>query len=147
MICMKTFKIAGFHLAGQDNTQEIELLDGLIINREDEKRSWLIELFVHPRYEEVFRKYENQEEGLKAEVLITHPNNDPALFSTRLRGLNVLESGISVLLEGKLQHMRNEYAKQVLSDLVQQGLTGDRLVDQFNTNLKQRKNAPSIKNI
>ena len=46
---MKTFKIAGFYLAWQGDAQEIELLDGLIINREDDKRSWLIELFVDPK--------------------------------------------------------------------------------------------------
>ncbi|KMY55648.1 hypothetical protein AC623_18345 [Bacillus sp. FJAT-27231] len=140
---MKTFKIAGFYLAEQDEPQEIELLDGLIINREDDKRSWLIELFVHPKYEELFRELEKREDELKVQVLITHPNNDPALFSARVRELNTLEDGTSVLLEGRLRQMRNEYAKQVLSDLVGKGLSGENLVNTFNTHLKQRKNAPS----
>ncbi|OCA88862.1 YwpF family protein [Pseudobacillus wudalianchiensis] len=142
---MKTFKIAGFYLAEQDEPQEIELLDGLIINREDDKRSWLIELFVHPKYEELFQELEKQEDELKVQVLITHPNNDPALFSARVRELNTLEDGISVLLEGRLRQMRNEYAKQVLSDLVGKGLSGENLLNTFNTHLKQRKNAPSAK--
>lgn len=142
---MKTFKIAGFYLAGQNEAQEIELMDGLIINREDDKHSWLIELFVHPKYEEVFRQCEKQEDELKVQVLITHPNNDPALFSARMRGLNHLEGGLSILLEGRLRQMRNEYAKQVLSDLVYKGLSGENLIDTFNTCLKQRKNAPSVK--
>ncbi|MEK4027742.1 MULTISPECIES: YwpF family protein [Bacillaceae] len=142
---MKTFKIAGFYLAGQNEAQEIELLDGLIINREDDKRSWLIELFVHPKYEEVFHQCKKQEDELKVEVLITHPNNDPALFFAQVRGLNHLEGGLSILLEGRLRQMRNEYAKQVLSDLVHKGLSGEDLIDSFNTCLKQRKNAPSVK--
>lgn len=142
---MKSFKIAGFYLAEQDDAQEIELLDGLIINREDDKQSWLIELFVHPKYEEMFREFEKQEDELKVQVLITHPNNDPALFSAQVRDLNTLEDGISILLEGRLKQMRNEYAKQVLSDLVGKGLSGENLVNTFNTRLKQRKNAPSSK--
>ncbi|HEY9577792.1 MAG TPA: YwpF family protein [Pseudobacillus sp.] len=142
---MKSFKIAGFYLAEQDDAQEIELLDGLIINREDDKQSWLIELFVHPKYEEMFREFEKQEDELKVQVLITHPNNDPALFSAQVRDLNTLEDGISVLLEGRLKQMRNEYAKQVLSDLVDKGFSGENLVNTFNTRLKQRKNAPSSK--
>lgn len=142
---MKSFKIAGFYLAEQDDAQEIELLDGLIINREDDKQSWLIELFVHPKYEEMFREFEKQEDELKVQVLITHPNNDPALFSAQVRDLNTLEDGISILLEGRLKQMRNEYAKQVLSDLVGKGFSGENLVNTFNTRLKQRKNAPSSK--
>ncbi|KZR57571.1 YwpF family protein [Pseudobacillus badius] len=140
---MKTFKIAGFYLAWQGDAQEIELLDGLIINREDDKRSWLIELFVDPTYEEAFRQHENQEE-MKVQVLITHPNNDPALFSAQMREMNILQDGINILLEGKLRQMRNEYAKQVLSDLISQGISGEELVDAFNNRLKQRKNVPPV---
>ncbi|GLY09041.1 YwpF family protein [Pseudobacillus badius] len=140
---MKTFKIAGFYLAWQGDAQEIELLDGLIINREDDKRSWLIELFVDPKYEEAFRQHENQEE-MKVQVLITHPNNDPALFSAQMREMNILQDGINILLEGKLRQMRNEYAKQVLSDLISQGISGEELVDAFNNRLKQRKNVPPV---
>ncbi|KIL78644.1 YwpF family protein [Bacillus badius] len=140
---MKTFKIAGFYLAWQGDAQEIELLDGLIINREDDKRSWLIELFVDPKYKEAFRQHENQEE-MKVQVLITHPNNDPALFSAQMREMNILQDGINILLEGKLRQMRNEYAKQVLSDLISQGISGEELVDAFNNRLKQRKNVPPV---
>ncbi|KAB7707447.1 hypothetical protein F9802_06755 [Bacillus aerolatus] len=142
---MKTFKIAGFYFAGQNDAQEIKVMDGLIINREDDKRSWLIELFVDSAYEGILREHENHEDDLKVQVIITHPDNDPALFSARMRELNKLENGISVLFEGKLMQMRTEYAKQVLSDLVQEGLEGDDLIDTFSTYLKKRINTPSVK--
>ncbi|MFK2825588.1 YwpF family protein [Bacillus sp. B190/17] len=142
---MKTFKVAGFYLAGQNNAQEIRLLDGLIINREDEKQSWLIELFVDPCYEELLRSYEKQKDELKVQVIITHPSNDPALFSAQIRALNKLENGINVLFEGELLHMRNEYAKQILADLVHEGLEGEELIETFDIYLRQRKNARSDK--
>ncbi|MGM7634713.1 YwpF family protein [Bacillus sp. Hm123] len=99
---MKTFKIAGFFINESAQLHEIKLIDGLIINKEDEKHTWLIELFVSKDYEEVFSDYQKREGELSVQILISHPNNDPAIFTAEMRGMKTLENGITVLLEGKL---------------------------------------------
>lgn len=142
MINLKTFKIASFLLADENEAREVEMIDGLIINQEDDKSTWLIELFVDPVHEPLFHSYEQQEE-LTVQVHITHRSNDPALLSVQIKAINKLEKGTSVLLEGILLQRRNEYAKQVLSELIDEGLEGKELVETFSTYLQQRKNIPS----
>ncbi|OZI13445.1 hypothetical protein CEW92_01025 [Bacillaceae bacterium SAS-127] len=142
---MKTFKIAGFFVNECAQLHEIKLVDGLIINKEDEKRTWLIELFVSKDYEETFSDYQKREDELNVQVLISHPNNDPAIFTAEMRDMKILDNGINVLLEGKLQKMRNEYAKQVLGKLVKEGLEGNALIEAFNQSIQRRHNTPTVK--
>ncbi|WP_157796290.1 YwpF family protein [Bacillus xiapuensis] len=142
---MKTFKIAGFFLSEPDYSREIELIDGLIINRENEQRSWLIELYVDYQYEDLFKACQRQGEEINVQLLISHRDNDPATFTAKMREMNKLDRGINVLLEGRLQKMRNLYAKQVLERLVSKGLEGDALIDAFHTQLTRRRNIPSPK--
>ena len=40
---MKTFKLISLHVTGDHGLIEIHLEDGLIINKEDENRTWLLE--------------------------------------------------------------------------------------------------------
>ncbi|WP_338751940.1 YwpF family protein [Bacillus sp. FJAT-52991] len=142
---MKTFKVAGFFLNEPNQLREIKLIDGLIINKEDDKQAWLIELFVSKDYEEVFSHYQKQEDEMNVQVLISHPNNDPATFTAEMRDMKTLESGINILLEGRLQQMRTEYAKRTLEKLVKEGIEGDALIETFNQSMQRRRNAPAIK--
>ncbi|MBM7648382.1 hypothetical protein JOC78_001324 [Bacillus ectoiniformans] len=142
---MKTFKIAGFFINDHSEIKEVELIDGLIINREDEHRSWLIEVFMSESYNDTLQKIQHQEEAIEVHALITHPDNDPAIFSVQLREVTYLTSGISAIFEGRLLQMRNEYAKQVLADLIEEGVSDQDLLDSFNTRIQKRKNVPISK--
>jgi len=42
---MKTFKLVSLQFIEDQDAKDIDFIDGLIINKEDEKRTWLIELF------------------------------------------------------------------------------------------------------
>lgn len=41
---MKTFKLFSLHIVKEDKLVDIPLEDGLIINKEDEHNTWLIEV-------------------------------------------------------------------------------------------------------
>ncbi|WP_203363517.1 YwpF family protein [Bacillus sp. REN10] len=141
---MKTFKIAGFFLNKDEQLQEITLIDGLIINKEDDKRTWLIELFVNKDDESFFLDCQKREGDMNVQILISHRNNDPAVFLAEMRDMKMLDGGISILLEGRLQQMRNEYAKQVLESLIHKGVEGNDLIEAFNQSLQRRRNIPTI---
>ncbi|NKE04655.1 YwpF family protein, partial [Mesobacillus selenatarsenatis] len=47
---MKTFKLISMQLADDDALVDIEMEDGLIINKEDEKGTWLVEVFADHKY-------------------------------------------------------------------------------------------------
>ncbi|OMP66607.1 YwpF family protein [Domibacillus epiphyticus] len=108
---MKTFKVAEVFLKKDKNVIKIPLKDGLIINREDEKGTWLIELFLDVKDERLIQSFKYETE-ITAHVAITHRDNDPAIFSVSVSTIQKLDHGISVLFDAKLDQIRNEYAKK-----------------------------------
>ncbi|OES44915.1 YwpF family protein [Domibacillus iocasae] len=138
---MKTFKVASFFFEKKGELIPIPLQDGLIINREDEQRSWLIELFLHEKDVQAVRSFE-QDKPLTARIAISHRGNDPAMFTVSIRSFQPLENGTSVLFDAQLRQMRNEYAKQVLHSLVEQGLEGEQLLETFSEIIRKHPNAP-----
>ena len=136
---MKTFKVAAFFFEKKEQLVPIPLQDGLIINREDEKRSWLIELFLNEESVQVVRSFE-KEKPLTARLEISHRGNDPAMFNVSIRSFQPLVKGTSVLLDAQLRQMRNDYAKQVLHSLVEKGLEGEELLRTFSEAIRKRPN-------
>ncbi|WP_309089228.1 YwpF family protein [Domibacillus sp.] len=134
---MKTFKVAAFFFEKEGEVTPVPLQDGLIINREDEQRSWLIELFLQEEDVQLVRTFE-QEEQLTARVAISHRGNDPAMFTVSIRSFELLKDGTSILFDAQLRQMRNEYAKQVLHSLVEEGLSGEKLLEAFTEALHSR---------
>lgn len=127
---MKTFKVAAFFFEKNGELVPIPLQDGLIINREDEQHSWLVELFLREEDVPAVRAFE-REKKLTARVAISHRGNDPAMFTVSIRSFQFFEGGTSVLFDAQLRQMRNEYAKQMLHTLVEQGLEGKDLLQAF----------------
>ncbi len=138
---MKTFKVAEIFLQKEQQLVEIPIQDGLVINWENEQRTWLLELFLDKEAEIRVRPFENEKE-FTARIAITHRNNDPAMFSVSVRSFQQLEQGTSVLFDAKLQQMRNEYVKQLLETLLKQRLEGDELLEAFTEMLRNRPPVP-----
>ena len=61
---MKTFKLISLHVTGDHGLIEIDLEDGLIINKEDENRTWLLEASVSALYEDYFQSLLEDEKNL-----------------------------------------------------------------------------------
>lgn len=135
---MKTFKLISLHLVKEDELVEVPLEDGLIINREDESHTWLIEAYTDKAFFDLFQTAVDEKNDLLAQVVITHKDNAPAPFKVKARSVQAFEKNISVLLEGTLIRARNNYSVELLSDLVQKGLSGEELVTEFKAQMKQK---------
>ncbi|RTR32957.1 hypothetical protein EKG37_07800 [Robertmurraya yapensis] len=135
---MKTFKLISLQIVKQDEWLDIPLEDGLIINKEDENNTWLMECYTDKSFYDLFYECIDQEKELLVQVVITKKENDPAPFKVKARSLQTFENHISVLLEGTLKRAKNHYAELLLGDLLEKGLTGDELLDEFKSKMITR---------
>lgn len=135
---MKTFKIVSLQIVEDGNTLNIPLEDGLIINKEDGKMTWLIEAYMDKQYYDYFRLAQQKTGDLEVQVVITHEGNDPAPFSTHIRCIKTFEKHISVLLEGHLNVKRSKYAEMLLNELVEKGFSGGSLVEEFKNRMNKK---------
>lgn len=144
---MKSFKIVSLQIIDNENIKDISLNDGLIINKEDGKKTWLIEAYIDKEYYDFFRIAQQKPEGIEIQVVITNEANDPAPFSTHIRGIKQFEKHISVLFEGFLRIKRNDYAELLLGDLVGEGLSGEELIQEFKERMRKKTRFISSKKI
>lgn len=135
---MKTFKIVALQIVDQPKPIDIPLTDGLAINQENEKQSWVIEVFTKKEYLEPFIARKN-EDSFNIRVVITHPENDPAPFTVKVINLLEFDTHFSVLLQGKISHRRNTYPELLLSDLIKDGYQGEELLEEFRQRIKVRQ--------
>lgn len=135
---MKTFKLVSLSIAVQDSLSDLPLADGLIINKEDENNSWLIEGYLDKSFYDFFKKAMDEQANLNVQAVITKKDNDPAPFLVKIKNINVFETHISVLMEGKLKMTKNKYAESLLIDLVESGLTGKELISTFKEKMENK---------
>lgn len=144
---MKTFKLISIEVFENDTFREIEMVDGLIINKEDEKNTWLIEIYTKPDQVDFFEKsLQNQDEQI-IRVVITKKDNDPVSFHIRTRSITNLENNVSVMLQGTLKRTsRKNYSETLLKDLLDQGLNGESLMQEFKNKMKSKPYLTPINN-
>ncbi|SET28378.1 YwpF-like protein [Oceanobacillus limi] len=132
---MKTFKLHAMKIF--ENEQEelvkhkIQLLDGLIINREDEKNRWVIEAYLESDCKEYFMNLRDNYEEIMVEVIITKESNDPATFITSIIGINDIGDHINVLFMGTIVDQRKNKIEEMLGALINKGYQGEELLDRF----------------
>ncbi len=138
---MKTFKLKSFFILSEEGNQsklhEIPLVDGLIINREEANHRWLIEALALEDDVALVKK-ELDAGDLKVEVTITKRDNPPAAFVAKLRSINKLEEHVSVLLDAVMIQDKKDVSDLLLSDLIDEGYSGDDLLDKFKKIKKER---------
>ncbi|PLT35838.1 YwpF family protein [Bacillus sp. V5-8f] len=143
---MKTFKLISLQIVSESGSFiDIELSDGLIINKEDDHSTWIIEAFIS---ESDFRTVENlvpPGQKLSVQAVITKKDNDPAAFKTVVKTIKQVDGHVIVLFEGHLQKNRSKYAELLLKDLMKQGIVGDELIEQFKEKLRSRPKLISVK--
>ncbi|KMY42986.1 hypothetical protein AC622_00820 [Bacillus sp. FJAT-27916] len=135
---MKTFKLVSLQLVTEDGeAEEIELVDGLIINKENEASTWLIEALMNTeQYELVKKQLEGKGDSFIISCVITKKDNTPAFFEAFFRNAREMEDYVSVLFSGKLRNRRREMAELLLDDLIDEGLTGAQLKSAFRDSLR-----------
>ena len=144
---MKSFKLITIQIiSSKQDIVDLELAEGLIINKEDDANTWILEALLT---EENFGRSEKMLPEIGGEVrvqaVITKKDNDPAVFNTVLRGIKNIDGFVSILLEGHLQRSRSKYAELLLEDLVNKGLDGNDLITQFKEKIHSRPRLVSNK--
>jgi len=132
---MKTFKLNSFSVLLNEQEQKkkypIDLIDGLIINREDEEGQWLTEAYIDKKYNNLFQRLKSNAESLMIEVKITKESNTPVTFNTRILEINEISDSINVLLIGKMIDKRKSIVEELLSKLISEGHQGQELLERF----------------
>ncbi|WP_409303161.1 YwpF family protein [Peribacillus sp. SCS-155] len=135
---MKTFKLISLQILTKSNDYvEVELSDGLIINKEDDQSTWLIEAFIKEEILALFDDF-NQDDELLVQAVITKKDNDPVSFKTTLRTVQTVDGHASILLEGHLRKTRSKYAELLLENLVDKGFDGQELLEEFKEKIRSR---------
>ncbi|HWO98827.1 MAG TPA: YwpF family protein [Bacillus sp. (in: firmicutes)] len=140
---MKTFKLVALEIklsnAEDEAYHSLELIDGLIINKETEENNWIIEALLPntslPYFEEIFK----QKEPLKLQATISKKSNDPANFTANIIDITKMESQFSLLLEGVLTGRRILLPEMILKNLIDLGLNGQSLLQEFTRQLNEKR--------
>ncbi|TRM12229.1 hypothetical protein FH966_11355 [Lentibacillus cibarius] len=131
---MKTFQLCSMKIIDNDRRdmlqQDIPLLDGLIINREDEQNQWVVEAYLDQSYHEFFQNLRQKQEVL-LQVKITKESNRPATFITSVIGINEIGKQMNVLFRGTIVDQQKEMIEERLRSLIKQGYQGQSLLKKF----------------
>lgn len=122
-------------------SKTIPLDDGLIINKEEAKKDWLIEVVVSPDWRSFFEEYENSEQPFMAEVTITKKTNDPATIVCTVRSIHELNENISVLMDGVLVVKKDDLSDMLLKNLLEEGYQGQSLFQEYKHRKRNRGQA------
>lgn len=131
---MKTFKLKGLQVMPDEEdlveSKEIQLHDGLVINREDDL-GWLIEAYIDRSYWDYFQRLVPSEE-LMIQIKITREENDPAFFVTKIVGINEIgKDKMNVLFQGKIIDHSKRRIEKMLEMIIEEGYQGRSLLEKF----------------
>ena len=135
---MKTFKMLSLGIEKEDQVTDYPVHDGIIINQENNERSWILEMLVDLSHRETFESLKQTKDTLAVHVVISYPGNEPAPFEVVVHAVKVMGDHISVLMKGTLKRARRKYAETLLSELLEDGLEGQELLDRFETDMRTR---------
>jgi hypothetical protein len=132
---LKTFKLKSLEILEQEGEEikkhSIELKDGLIINREDERNQWTIEAYVDHSYLSLFNRMKEIRDEIMIQVKITKESNDYATFITSIVSINEIGSDMNVLFLGTIIDRQKSKIEEMLVKLVEQGYEGKNLIKKF----------------
>ncbi|MGM0837589.1 MAG: YwpF family protein [Bacillota bacterium] len=135
---MKTFKLVALSIVHGENVEKLDLLDGLIINREYGKENWLIEALLPMENPEKYQSILDNKETVHVQATISKPTNDPASFEAVIRNVAVMDERMSILFEGELFRRNNNYPEKLLETLVESGYNGEDLLQAFKDKINEK---------
>ncbi|TWD99400.1 YwpF-like protein [Neobacillus bataviensis] len=139
---MKSFKLYSLDVVDDGNSVEIPLVDGLILNKEDEHSTWLLEAYTDLSLYDYFKKISEEDRDIIIEAVITKKENAPAYFQTKICSLIKFEKHLSVLFQGQLRRNKSDYSELLLDSLIEKGLKGPELLKEFKEKMQSK---PKIK--
>ncbi|ADU30427.1 YwpF-like family protein [Evansella cellulosilytica] len=147
---MKTFKLCSLAMLFdneelQDDKlyqgKDIPLVDGLIINKEEAEKNWLIEAVLTNEWKPFFDEYEANQQQFMTEVTITKKTNDPATLVCKVLHVHKLKEYISVHFEGVLVMKKDDLSDMLLKNLINEGYSGEALFKEFKKRKRDRGKA------
>ena len=114
------------------------VLDGLVINQENSHQLWTIELFTSKEYATLFEQYLASQSVIKAQVVISFPDNDPAPLLVVVSSIHYINDQISILFKGRITQKKRQYAELLLEKLLSEELSKDALLEKFESGLRER---------
>lgn len=132
---MKTFKLKSLEIIENKEKNiiqnKIPLIDGLIINREDDDNQWVVEAYTVYDYVDYFKKLKEENNEIMIKVKITKESNDPAIFIMSIIGMNEIGTNMNVLFKGTIIDQRNSEIEQMLKTLIDSNYQGEELFLKF----------------
>nr|WP_279577022.1 YwpF family protein [Planococcus ruber] len=122
----------------EDEVTDYPLIDGIIINQENSHRSWVLEMLMELDYKESFDRMMETGDIYDVKVVISYPGNEPATFEVAIYDVKVMGNQVSVLMKGTLKRARRKYAETLLSELLEDGLEGEELLERFESDMRTR---------
>jgi len=135
---MKTFKMLSLGIEKEDQVTDYPVHDGIIINQENKERSWVLEMLIDIPHQETFDRLKESNEIIAVQVVISYPKNEPAPFEVVVKDVKIMGDHVSVLMKGTLKRARRKYAETLLSELLEDGLEGQELLERFETDMRTR---------
>src|SRR5699024_7180724 len=139
---MKTFKLKRLEIIEEKDEDivlnNIPLVDGLTINKENDENTWVIEAYTDRKYLEFFRTLKEENDEVLIQVKITKESNDPATFLTSIIGINEIGSQMNILCDGSIVDERKSKIRKMLTSLVEEGYQGESLLEKFKELLSRR---------
>ncbi|MFS0783814.1 YwpF family protein [Bacillus sp. 1P06AnD] len=143
---MKSFRLVSLQIVTSDETLvDIEMAEGLIINKEDENNHWLIEAFIHNSQYQTLLNAIQEQNRVRVQVVITKKENSPANFDTEVLTIKQVDDYYSVLFEGSIMYSQIEYAEVLLEHLLEDGLKGNSLLESFKGKIRNKPRLPAVK--
>jgi fatty acid-binding protein DegV len=129
---VKTFKLKELQIVDYESDTyqiiSVPLLDGLIINREDDENQWLVEAYTENKFLELFREYKEKYDELIIHVRITTEHNELATCISSVIGVNEIGDHMNVLFLGKMADQRTTVIEQELKRFIAEGEKGEELL-------------------
>lgn len=137
---LKTFKLISLKVLEKKNEniihRVIPLIDGLIINREDNENQWIIEAFIDQSYEPYFNELRDDKNEVMLQVKISKESNDPAFFITKIIGMNRIGKNMNILFKGTIIDQRKHEFENLVETLIAKGYYGEKLLIKFKQLMK-----------
>ncbi|KGP72213.1 YwpF-like family protein [Pontibacillus yanchengensis] len=142
---MKTFKLIKLNVVEgeSDDIQKttIPLIDGLIINREDEDNTWLIEAYLEEQYKDYFEAIMEKDEEIVLQAKITKSTNQPAMFLVKVIDSNDIGDNCNVLFLGHILDHKKDQVENMLKDLIEKGYNGEELLHAFKNRVEDAESS------
>ena len=133
---MKSFKIVDIKMQHENNYIILDLMDGIIINKEADKDSWIVEVAISGDFKDILEEFVGTEVTLL--IRITRTSNQPALFEGKFLEMNSINSGISLLFIGDIIQQDPNYAENLLEKLMEENYEGDALLNEFKARMDSK---------